>query len=100
MSTRAPLFFCLACLLSASCGERLTVEVYVDLLAERLEAASRGEDPDAVLVGHGVELEEYERFELEVFSDRDLAAEVVEALRRGHPEVFPPDFDLPADAEE
>ncbi|OGD71810.1 MAG: hypothetical protein A2Y64_03670 [Candidatus Coatesbacteria bacterium RBG_13_66_14] len=81
-----PLLF----LLLVSCGGELTVQSYTDLLAARLEAASRGEDPDAVLRDAGVEKEEYERFELEVFSDPDLATRVLEAIQRDHPELVSP----------
>jgi hypothetical protein len=77
-------------LLLASCEGGLTVDTYADLLAARLEAASLGENPDAVLRDAGVEKEDYERFERDVFADRDLAARVLENLRRDHPELFPP----------
>jgi hypothetical protein len=73
-----------------SCEGGLTVDTYADLLAARVEAASHGENPDAVLREAGVEKEDYERFEREVFADRDLASRVLETLRRGHPELFPP----------
>jgi hypothetical protein len=82
-----PLFLLL---LLASCEGGLTVDTYSDLLAARLEAASVGENPDAVLRDAGVARDDYERFEREVFADRDLAARVVENLRRDHPELFPP----------
>ncbi len=69
------------------------MEEYTDLLADRLEAASHGEDPDTVLVERGVEYEDYARFELEVLSDSDLASEVLEILRRDHPDLLPPEPD-------
>jgi hypothetical protein len=77
-------------LLLVSCEGGLTVETYGDLLAARLEAASRGDDPDAVLRDAGVGKEEYDRFEFEVFSDPDLASRVLEVIRRDHPELLPP----------
>jgi len=87
-------------LLLVSCEGGLTEESYTDLLAARLEAASQGEDPDAVLRGAGVEKDEYERFELEVFSDPDLASRVLESIRRDHPELLPPgEGARPADEE-
>jgi hypothetical protein len=89
-----PLLFLL---LLVSCGDELTAESYTDLLAARLEAASRGGDPDAVLREAGVGKGEYERFEFEVFSDPDLASRVVETLRRDHPELLPPEETTPAD---
>ncbi|HUT99576.1 MAG TPA: hypothetical protein VM054_10955 [bacterium] len=85
-------------LLLVSCEGELTAQTYTDLLAARLEAASRGENPDAVLRDAGVGKEEYERFELDVFSDPDLASRVLENLRRDHPELLPPgEGALPAD---
>jgi|GEM_PF-6456912 len=86
-------------LLLLSCEGGLTVDAYTDLLAARLEAASRGDDPDAVLRDAGVGIEEYERFEFEVFSDPDLASRVLEAIRRDHPELLPPGEGAPPDAE-
>ena len=80
-------------LLLVSCGRELSVEAYADLLAERLDAASRGEDPDSVLPKYGVEYEEYARFELEVFSSPNLAGEVLDILRLDHPELLPPEMD-------
>ncbi len=71
------------------------MEEYADLLADRLEAASHGEDPDAALVERGVEYEDYARFELEVLSSPDLASEVLEVLCRDHPDLLPPEPDGP-----
>lgn len=91
MHRRAFPLFCLVSLLLASCAGELTVEGYADLLADRLEAASHGEDPDAVLVERGVDHEDYARFELEVLSRPDLASRVLEVLRRDHPDLLPPE---------
>jgi hypothetical protein len=77
-------------LLLLACEGGLTVESYTDLLAARLEAASRGGDPDAVLRDAGVDKENYEEFEFEVFADPDLASRVLETIRRDHPELVPP----------
>jgi len=77
-------------LLLVSCEGGLTVDTYAELLAARLEAASLGEKTDAVLRDVDVEKEDYERFERDVFADRDPAARVLENLRRDHPELFPP----------
>jgi hypothetical protein len=87
-------------LLLVSCGGELTTEGYTDLLTARLEAASQGEDPDAVLRDAGVGKDEYERFELEVFSDPDLASRVLESIRRDHPELLPPGEGAPPADEE
>ncbi len=77
------------------------MEEYTDLLADRLEAASHGEDPDAVLNERGIDREDYARFELEVFSRPDLASRVLEVLRRDHPDLLPPEPDgTPGDTDE
>lgn len=95
---RARVIAILAVLLGLSCSGELTVQSYAGLLAERLEAASRGDDPDEVLRRAGVEEEEYARFELDVFSDPELAGRVLGILRRDHPELFSPEAEVQEDA--
>ncbi|MCX7022647.1 MAG: hypothetical protein NTW26_10330 [bacterium] len=87
--------FLLLLLLLLSCEGELTVQSYTDLLAARLEAASRGENPDAVLRDAGVGKDEYDRFEFDVFADPDLASRVLETIRRDHPELLPPGEGVP-----